>query len=749
MLFKVDFEKAFDSLSYPTFYNETTGFSSKWSNWILSCLNSLFASILIIGSLTKEFKLERGLRQGDPLFPFLFIIAVEALNIAILEATNYNIFYGFKIAWEKVLSPHNKGGIGIGRLSTSLIEDFTTSASSGPWSRIMKLKTDLNLIGIDLPMLFKKKVANGQNTRFWHDNSLRGVPLQAFFPRLYRLRSDPNCIVYERNITASPHRLVYGPGHATGPGHVTGPRLGHVAGPSPGPVTSSVIDTTMPWLKSHVEEDNASTNPEWFQLDDLIMKWILGSLCDPLQEQVDARAINLDNELRAIKIGKMTVNECCTKVQSMTNRLKNLDCQKESSFNDQTNASSTFESSYSSLSILMASFSNDTKGNPGTQSKSPNNLQLCNNFNRGACKFADQCKFIHDHLNRAGLSTRSNNNHTNGTTTISWGSANGQTYQQDFLTRHILLRCDSSGDLYLVTKSSNLPVAFVSTSSSTWHQHLGHPGDEMLHSLTFCFISYNKEKSSYVCHACQLDPNWCNAMYDEYNVLVKMLLRFLFQGHLMLTCSNQQHGVDFDKTFSLVVKPATIRTVLSLAVSQQRPIHQLDVKNAGLCMVGNRHLVLGFSGLGYATRAGFSPRLFLSQKKYALQLLEYAHMVNCNPSRTPVDTDSKLGEPHFAALKRILRYVQGTLELGLHLYASATTSLVGYTDADWASCPTTRRFTLGYCVFLVDNLLSWSAKRQHTISRSSAEAKYQGVANVVAETAWIRNLLRELYSPFL
>ncbi|GJZ41061.1 ribonuclease H-like domain-containing protein [Tanacetum coccineum] len=106
-------------------------------------------------------------------------------------------------------------------------------------------------------------------------------------------------------------------------------------------------------------------------------------------------------------------------------------------------------------------------------------------------------------------------------------------------------------------------------------------------------------------------------------------------------------------------------------------------------------------------------------------------------------------ESHFAALKRILRYVQGTLELGLHLYAFATTSLVGYTDADWVGCPSTRRSTSGYCVFLGDNLLSWFAKRQHTISRSSAEAEYQGVANVVAETAWLRNLLRELHSPLL
>ncbi|GKA05103.1 ribonuclease H-like domain-containing protein [Tanacetum coccineum] len=74
-------------------------------------------------------------------------------------------------------------------------------------------------------------------------------------------------------------------------------------------------------------------------------------------------------------------------------------------------------------------------------------------------------------------------------------------------------------------------------------------------------------------------------------------------------------------------------------------------------------------------------------------------------------------------------------------------SLVGYTDADWAGYPFTRKSTLGYYVFLGDNLLSWSAKRQHTLSRSSAEAEYRGFANVIAETAWLRNLLRELHSP--
>ncbi|GJU20044.1 uncharacterized mitochondrial protein-like protein [Tanacetum coccineum] len=106
------------------------------------------------------------------------------------------------------------------------------------------------------------------------------------------------------------------------------------------------------------------------------------------------------------------------------------------------------------------------------------------------------------------------------------------------------------------------------------------------------------------------DPNWCNAMYDEYNALVKNgtwilvprpsdvnLVRSMwlfkhkfhadgtlsrYKARLVANGSNQQHGVDFDETFSPVVKPATICTVLSLAVSRQWLIHQLDVKNAFL-----------------------------------------------------------------------------------------------------------------------------------------------------------------------
>ncbi|GJY57279.1 ribonuclease H-like domain-containing protein [Tanacetum coccineum] len=80
------------------------------------------------------------------------------------------------------------------------------------------------------------------------------------------------------------------------------------------------------------------------------------------------------------------------------------------------------------------------------------------------------------------------------------------------------------------------------------------------------------------------------------------------------------------------------------------------------------------------------------------------------------------------------------------LFWSTTSQLIAYSDADWAGCPATRRSTFGYCVFLGDNLLTWSSKCQDTLSCSSAEAEYRGVANVVAETSWIHNLLRKLHT---
>ncbi|GJX07470.1 ribonuclease H-like domain-containing protein [Tanacetum coccineum] len=122
--------------------------------------------------------------------------------------------------------------------------------------------------------------------------------------------------------------------------------------------------------------------------------------------------------------------------------------------------------------------------------------------------------------------------------------------------------------------------------------------------------------------------------------------------------------------------------------------------------------------------------MFLSQHKYDIEILKRASMAICNSSRTPVETESKLSD-------------DGELvsNLMLQLLSSSTTSLVAYSDADWAGCPTTWRSTLGYFVFLGNNLISWSYKRQPMLSRFGAEAEYCGVANAVVKACWLRNLL--------
>ncbi|KAH9772008.1 hypothetical protein KPL71_012888 [Citrus sinensis] len=261
---------------------------------------------------------------------------------------------------------------------------------------------------------------------------------------------------------------------------------------------------------------------------------------------------------------------------------------------------------------------------------------------------------------------------------------------------------------------------------------------------------------------------------------------------------HQRPGLDYIETFSPVVKPATIRTVLSLAIIYGWSLRQIDINNAFLQgslmedvfmvqppgFVSQSHpthvckLRQALYGLKQAPRAYVEvlphPQgLFLSQHKYLQDLLTHAHMSNAKPVSTPMVTHPPLStqtgasrldisfavnmlsqymhkhtEDHWAALKRLLRYLTGTTIHGLLLCRDLLTTLHAFTDADWAGDKDDYISTTGYIVYLGRNPISWSSRKQRTLARSSTEAEYRAVAATTAEVLWVQNLLRELgYLP--
>ncbi|XP_050375850.1 uncharacterized mitochondrial protein AtMg00810-like [Argentina anserina] len=181
-----------------------------------------------------------------------------------------------------------------------------------------------------------------------------------------------------------------------------------------------------------------------------------------------------------------------------------------------------------------------------------------------------------------------------------------------------------------------------------------------------------------------------------------------------------------------------------------------------------------FLGIEMATS---TKGLFLNQRKYLLDLLEEAKMTDYKPSVTPLDSKLKLEvegdkfnnvemyqrlvgkliyltitgpdisfamslvsqfmlspiEEHFQIVKRILRYLKGSIGRGISMKNNHHTKIMGFSDADWAGNSCDRKSTTGYCTLVGGNLVTWKSKKQSVIACSNAEDEYRAMASTTCE----------------
>ena len=98
---------------------------------------------------------------------------------------------------------------------------------------------------------------------------------------------------------------------------------------------------------------------------------------------------------------------------------------------------------------------------------------------------------------------------------------------------------------------------------------------------------------------------------------------------------------------------------------------------------------------------------------------------------------------HFKALKRILRYIKGTIDFGLFYGYSNSFVLVGYSDSDWAGDMDDRKSTIGFIFYMRDITFTWSSKKQSIVTLSTCEAEYVATTTCVCHSIWLRRLLKE------
>ncbi|GJR50828.1 ribonuclease H-like domain-containing protein [Tanacetum coccineum] len=370
-----------------------------------------------------------------------------------------------------------------------------------------------------------------------------------------------------------------------------------------------------------------------------------------------------------------------------------------------------FSTSSSSLTVLLASHTS----NRHSKFMASSGIDQCRNFQRGACTYGNSCKFVHEiHDTRPKkTSTQPMVPYYYATGPAAYGlpqppgpAQAHMIHAPDYQTHKLLLRCDSTVELYPVRHQSppHTLFALISFSQSTWHRRLGHPSENLGKHIKLPFVSSESRVKSMFEHVHSdlwtslIPSNFVHRhKFNAYGSLSK------YKARLMENDRSQQQGIDCDETFSLMVKSTTIRIVLSLVVSRHWPIHQLDVKNTFL----HGHLI---ETVYMHQPPGFVDAAHLDYIVCALQYFTF----------TCLDLSYAVQQLHISFIAQ----------------------LTAYTDGDWASYYVTSHSTSGYYIVLnIAVLLMLLLRQLSTVYLSTNLVQHQRTKHIKIDIHFLRDFV--------
>ncbi|GKA07508.1 retrovirus-related pol polyprotein from transposon TNT 1-94 [Tanacetum coccineum] len=248
--------------------------------------------------------------------------------------------------------------------------------------------------------------------------------------------------------------------------------------------------------------------------------------------------------------------------------------------------------------------------------------------------------------------------------------------------------------------------------------------------------------------------------HDEENTVIRNKTRLVMRGY------RQEEGIDFEESFALVSRMEAIRIFSAYAAHKSFTVFQMDVKTAFLhgtlkedVYMCQPEEILKKYGIETCDPVGtpmeIKDKLDLDQNGSPVDATKYRSMIGALIYLTSSRPDivhatclcaryqAKPTEKHLKEVKRIFRYLWGTVNIGLWYTKDSGFKLTGFSDADYAGCKDTFKSTSGGAQFLGKKLVSWSSKKQDCTTLSTAKAEYVSLSACCAQVIWMRTLLTD------